>query len=183
MFAIVSNRDDQRSSGGTRAMLIGLLVHGYDRSRIGIRPPRLRVSRYCPRRSEAVLDAIARTQSEFGDRALTDGERIIWNTALLLSVFTTSIPVSFARDARVRSWAAARNGLIAMGLRDAADCTPGLVKELAYRTEQPRRNRDAEAASLQRLARLKQGFCSIEIQDTIPAKLENLIEQIYPWAD
>lgn len=164
-------------------MLIGLIMGRFDRSKQRPYPPRLPVSRYGPQRLEAVLRTIGQTQLIFGDDALTESERIIWNTALLLSIFTEILPDSFWRDAKVRSWPAARSGLIAMGLPDAAEHVASLVKELAYRAEQPRRSRDDDGASLERLAKLKLGFRKIETEHDLPTMLDEMAEQLYPWTD
>lgn len=160
-----------------------MLMTGLNRASQPNCMPRLPVSRFAAHRREDVLGAIDRTALTFGDAALTDGERIVWNTGLVLAIFTDGLPDVFRRGARAQSWSAARRGFIAMGLPDAADDVAMLVKELAYRTEQPRRSRDDEDASLLRLAGLKLRFReNLAGRDPL-LMLDALIERIYPWPD
>jgi hypothetical protein len=156
-------------------------------SKIAKRPSRPplhgRVSRNHPHRSHEVICAIGQTFDAFGDEALTDGERIIWNMSLVLSSMIRDRPVNVSKKATVQHWSAVRRGFRAMGLPDAADWVVVLVKELAYRAALSPSDRQAEQASLLRLAALKQEFERIAIKDNIGGKFDALIDATYPWAD
>ena len=180
---IAQLQNEPRRNRGIYAMLTGLLSGRLDRAKLPDRLPRLPVGRFTENRREAVLRAIHRTELAFGEAALTDGERIVWNAGLVLAIFTETMPNVFQPSAEVRSWPAARRGFVAMGLPDAAGHVAVLVKELAYRSERPRRSRDEEEASLLRLAGLKRRFREITAEHDALLMLDGLIERIYPWPD
>jgi hypothetical protein len=129
------------------------------------------------------MRAIGETLTAFGYDALTDSERVIWNTALALSFLTGYRKEAFNPDARVHHWSAARIGFESMKVPDAADCVASLVTELAFRAELPLRGRRGEADSLLRLADLQQRFRRIDAENDLPAKLDAMIERSYPWND
>lgn len=164
-------------------MLIGLLLGKFNRSRYEAPLPLIPVSRRHPRRCDEILRAIGQTLAVHGDEALTDGERIIWNTALVLSFLIGDRKNSFGSDARVRHWSAARIGFDAMNLPEAADCVVSLVKELAHRAELRPSDRYGDAASLLRLADLKRRFRTIEAENDLPAMLDAMVDRTYPWPD
>lgn len=164
-------------------MLIGLLLRKWTRLTRKATLPRIPVSRSHPRRYDEVILAIGATQTAFGYDALTESERLIWNTALVLSFLTGDRKDFFKNDARVRQWSAAYNGFVAMNLPDAADCVATLVKELAFRTEISPRDRRGDTASLLRLADLNARIKKIEAENNLPGKLNALIEHSYPWTD
>jgi hypothetical protein len=64
-----------------------------------------------------------------------------------------------------------------MGLPAAATFVTSLVTELAFRAEMDPRDRRGEAASLDRLAKLKQQFSAVEEQHDLWELLRRLIER------
>lgn len=182
-FRPLSAPKEPQSNRAAYSTLAGLLFRRFDRAKQPDRLPRLAVSRFTELRRETVLRAIDQTELAFGDEALTDGERVIWNTGLVLSIFTDSLPDAFRCGAKVRSWPAAQRGFVAMGLPDAAEHVAVLVKELAYRAETLRRSQNDEDASLLRLAELKLLFWKVSAERDLLIMLDALIELVYPWPD
>jgi hypothetical protein len=164
-------------------MFLGLLPSGIQKRRHRPPQPYMPVSRGHPRRFDKVIHAIGQTLDALGDQALTDGERIIWNTSLVLSFMTNERHGYSRPGAKVQHWSAARIGFCAMRLPDAAECVASLVKELAHRTELAPSDTYGQGASLLRLANLKQRFRRIEAENDLAARLDAMIDQTYPWAD
>lgn len=183
LLQIARLQNEPPPNRGIYSMLTGLVSSRLDRAKRPGRLPRFPVSRFAKKRREAVLGAIEKTELAFGDAALTDGERIVWNTGLVLAIFAETVPSIFRPGAKVRSWSSAHKGFAAMGLPDAAGHIAMLVNELAYRSERPRRRRDEEDASLLRLAGIKHRFREITAEHDPLLMLDGLIERIYPWPD
>lgn len=161
-------------------MLLGLLV------RHRVKPSarslaRLPVARTHPDAPDAVLCAIARTIAEHGRDALTDPEKLIWNTAVVISFMTGDRRIGVPCDASVFNWGAARAGFLEMGLPTLAEFVKSLVIELAYRADLDARDRRANSASLLRIAELKRKFQAMEAEVDFPRELRQMIYRVYEW--
>lgn len=141
--------------------------------------PVMPVHQQQPHRHDAMLRAIDRRIRDLGDRSLTNGERIIWSTALVIAILTGDRGAPFSAPAKLRHWSAARIGFTAMELPDAADCVVALVQELAYRAALAPNDRQAESRSLVRLAMLRRRFRTISAGTDMPARFNAMIERLY----
>ena len=128
------------------------------------------------------MRAIAQTILRHGRDALTDSEKLIWNTALVISVMTGDRRIAVPSDARVLSWGAARAGFNEMGFPALAEFVRRFVLELAYRADLDVRNGKANSASLLRIAALKHSFQASEVDIDFPGEIEQLICRVYEWA-
>ena len=130
-----------------------------------------------PASVKATLAAIGQKIEGGGRETLTTAESKIWNTAAVISYMAPVTGDHAPANARVFSWAAARAGFEDMGLPAAATFVTSLVTELAFRAEMDPRDRRAETASLDRLAKLKQQFSAVEEQHDLWELLRRLIER------
>lgn len=163
-------------------MLLGLLVRQLAKPSARDAGPRIPVARSHPDAPNAVLHAIAQTIASHGRDALTDSEKLIWNTAVVVSFMTGDRRIKVPSDARVLSWGAARAGFNEMGLPVLAEFVRLLVLELAYRADLNVQNGSANSASLLRIAALKHRFQAIEGDIDFPWEIEQLICRVYEWA-
>lgn len=163
-------------------MLLGLLVRKLAKASARDAGPRIPVARSHPEAPNAVLRAIAQTIATHGRDALTDSEKLIWNTALVISVMTGDRRIAVPSDARVLSWGAARAGFDEMGFPALAEFVRLFVLELAYRADLDIWNGKANSASLLRIAALKHGFQASESDINFPWEIEQLICRVYEWA-
>ena len=130
-----------------------------------------------PASLKATLAGIGQKIESGGGQTLSAVESKIWNTAAVISYLAPATGDHAPANARVLSWAAARAGFEDMGLPAAATFVTSLVTELAFRAEMDPRDRRGEAASLDRLAKLKQQFSAVEEQHDLWELLRRLIER------
>jgi len=163
-------------------MLLGLLVRQLAKPSARDAGPRIPVARTHPEAPNAVLRAIAETIAKHGRAALTDSEKLIWNTAVVVSFMTGDRRISVPSDARVSSWGAARAGFNEMGFPALAEFVRLFVLELAYRADLDVQNRRANSASLLRIAALKERFQASEGDIDFSREIDQLICRVYEWA-
>lgn len=163
-------------------MLLGVLVGRCAKASAPHAAPRIRVARTRPDAADAALRAIACTIAGHGKDALTDPEKLIWNTAVVISFMTGDRSLAIPSDARMLSWGAARAGFNEMGFPPLAEFVQSLVVELAYRADLDVRDRSENSASLLRITELKRKFRAIEAEADLPRELTKLIHRIYEWA-
>lgn len=162
--------------------MLGLLVRQLAKPSARDAGPRIPVARSHPDAPNVVLHAIAQTIARHGRDALTDSEKLIWNTAVVVSLMTGDRRIEVPSDARVLSWGAARAGFNEMGFPELAEFVRLFVLELAYRADLDVQNGTANSASLLRIAALKHGFQASESDINFPREIEQLICRIYEWA-
>ncbi|OHD06253.1 hypothetical protein [Sphingopyxis sp. RIFCSPHIGHO2_12_FULL_65_19] len=163
-------------------MLLGLLVRQLAKPSARDAGPRIPVARTHPEAPNAVLRAITETIAKHGPEALTHSEKLIWNTAVVISFMTGDCRIAVPSDARVLSWGAARAGFNEMGFPALAELVRLFVLELAYRADLNVQNGTANSASLLRIAVLKQSFQASEGDIDFPREVEQLICRVYEWA-
>lgn len=128
------------------------------------------------------MRAIAQTIARHGRDALTDSEKLIWNTAVVISFMTGDRRIAVPSDARVLSWGAARAGFNEMGFPALAEFVRLFAIELAYRADLDVQNGTVNSASLLRIAALKHGFQASEAEIDFSWEIERLICRVYEWA-
>ncbi len=163
-------------------MLLGLLVRKLAKPLPRDAGPRIPVARTHPEAPNAALRAIAHTIARHGQDALTESEKLIWNTAVVISFMTGDRRITVPSDARVLSWGAARAGFNEMGFPALAEFVRLFVLELAYRADLDVQNRTANSASLLRIEALKESFRASEGDIDFSREIEQLICRIYEWA-
>lgn len=163
-------------------MLLGLVVRQFAKPSARDAGPRIPVARTHPEAPNAVLRAIAQTIARHGRDALTDPEKLIWNTAVVISYMTGDRRIAVPSDARVLSWGAARAGFNEMGLPTLAEFVKFFVLELAYRADLDVRGGTANSASLLRIDALKQRFQAIGAEIDFRGEVEKMICRVYGWA-
>lgn len=162
-------------------MLLGLLVRQLAKTSARDAGPRIPVARRHPDAPNAVLHAIAQTIASHGRDALTESEKLIWNTAVVVSFMTGDRSIGVPCDARILNWGAAQAGFREMGFPALAEFVNSLVLELVYRADLDVRDQRANSASLLRIAELKQNFQAIEAKIDLPGNLRMLIDRVYEW--
>ena len=130
-----------------------------------------------PRTSETVLGDIAQRISAGDADKLTKADMLIWNTAVVVSFMTGDGRIAVPLDAPVLHWGAARAGFREMGLPDLAEFVRLFVLELAYRADLDGRDREANSASLLRIAELKKRFQTVEAEVDFPLELSRMIDR------
>lgn len=163
-------------------MLLGLVVRQLAKPQARNAGPRIPVARTHLGAPNAVLRAIAQTIASHGGDALTNPEKLIWNTAVVIAFMTGDRRIAVPPDARVLSWGAARAGFNEMDFPALAEFVKLFVVELAYRADLDVRDRAANSASLLRIAALKHRFQAIEAEIDFPGELTKLIHRVYEWA-
>ncbi|MBB6426341.1 hypothetical protein [Sphingopyxis sp. JAI128] len=126
-----------------------------------------------------MLRSIADKISEHGDGALTDEERLIWNTALVISIMAGSDRMTMPPAAEILSWGSARAGFREMRLPVLAEIVRMIVLELVFRADRADGNGAADEASLLRLAELKRRFQEIDADIDLPLQLGRMIDRLY----
>lgn len=163
-------------------MLLGLLVRQLAKPSTREAGPHIPVARTHPAAPNAVLRAIAQTIARHGRDALTDPEKLIWNTAVVISFMTGDRRIAVPCDASVLNWGAARAGFNEMGFPALAEVVKLFVLELAYRADLDVLDSAANSASLLRISALKQRFQAIQSEIDFPGEVEQMICRVYDWA-
>lgn len=91
-------------------MLLSLLVNQLAKPSAPRAAPRGPITRTNADAVNVVLQATARKISEQGKDTLTDAEKRIWNTAVVIFFMTGDSKINVPPDARVTSWGAAAAG-------------------------------------------------------------------------
>lgn len=160
-------------------MLLSLLVNQLAKPSAPRAAPRGPITRTNADAVNVVLQATARKISEQGKDTLTDAEKRIWNTAVVIFFMTGDSKINVPPDARVTSWGAAAAGFREMGHPKLAECVRSMVVELAYRADLHGRDQTANSASLLRIAELKRNFQTIEAEVDLSGELGELIHRLY----
>ena len=163
-------------------MSLGLLARQWAKASAPRAAPRGPIARTSADTANVVLQATARKISEQGKDALSDAEKRIWNTAVVIFFMTGDSRIGVPADARVTSWGAAAAGFREMGYPNLAECVRSLVVELAYRADLQGRDQAANSASLLRIAELKRNFQAIEAEVDFSGELRDLIDRVYESA-
>lgn len=122
-----------------------------------------------------LLRTIATKIASDGPEKLGPRDRLVWNTAVVISTMTSDVTGRVPNDAKVFSWGSARAGFVAMGAPEAGEIISSLVLELAHRSERRPLRKAAGNASLLRLASLKTQFCEIDRETSLWDKLASLV--------
>lgn len=160
-------------------MLLGLFLRQFSPPRPRETGPRIRGSQLRPDLVQPTLSAIAQRISDQGENLLTDSEKLIWNTAVVIAFTTDDNRIGVPTDAKISSWGAARAGFRAMGLPEMAEFVRMLVIELAYRADLNIRDEAADSASLLRIADFKHSIRMIEAEFDFHYELNELIAGLH----
>ncbi len=159
-------------------MLLALLARRFAQPLAGASAP-VTAAPGRPGTTEAVLRAIAQRISVGGGDKLTNADELIWNTAIVVSFMTGDSRIAVPPDAKVLNWGAALAGFREMGLPGLAEFVRLFVLELAYRADLDARNREANSASLLRIAELKRRFRAVEAQVDFAYEFDRMIERLH----
>ncbi len=159
-------------------MLLGLLL-----GRLRQPPPRAArpyrsTAHPRPDLVRATLRAIADRIAENGQNALTTGEKLVWNSAVVIAMMSGDSRIGVPPDATISCWGAASAGFRAMELPALAEFVRLLVLELAYRADLDAADRAADSASLLRIAELKRTFRAVEAEVDFRHELQALIVRL-----
>ena len=159
-------------------MLLALLARRFAQPLMRIAAP-IPADPMPPGTTGAVLDDIAARISATGANKLTRPDMLIWNTAVVVSFMTGDGRMAVPPDAKVLSWGAARAGFREMGLPDLAEFVRLFVLELAYRADLDGCDREANSASLLRIADLKQRFQAVETDVDFAYEFDRMIARLH----
>jgi hypothetical protein len=159
-------------------MLLGLLISRFGRRSLRANGPQRRSAVPCADSVQEALNGLAWRISDDGENALTDPEKLIWNTAVVIAMMTGDGRIGVPSDARISSWGAARAGFRAMGLPALAEFARLFVLELAHRADLDAGDRAADSASLLRIAELKQSFDAVEAEVDFHHELQAMIVRL-----
>ncbi|QCB56731.1 hypothetical protein E5675_21330 [Sphingopyxis sp. PAMC25046] len=110
---------------------------------------------------------------------MSHADMLIWNTAVVVSFMTGDCRIAVPHGAKVLNWGAARAGFREMGLPDLAEFVRLFVLELAYRADLNGRDREANSASLLRIADLKQSFQSVEAKVDFAYEFDRMVARLH----
>jgi hypothetical protein len=129
--------------------------------------------------AEAALRDIAQRISAGGADRMSNADILIWNTAVVVSFMTGDRRIAVPPDAKVLNWGAARAGFREMRLPALAEFVRLFVIEMAYRADLDGRDREANSASLLRIADLKQRFRAVEAQVDFAYEFDRMIARLH----
>lgn len=159
-------------------MLLALLARRFARPRARI-SARVTADPDHPGTAEAVLRDIAQRISAGSAYKMSHADMLIWNTAVVVSFMTGDGRIAVPHDAKVLNWGAARAGFREMGLPDLAEFVRLFVLELAYRADLNGRDREANSASLLRIADLMQSFQSVEAKVDFAYEFDRMVARLH----
>lgn len=160
-------------------MLLALLLHHVRQPSLRAAPPHYRAATVCADTVKTVLNLIACRISADGVAGLTETEKLIWNTAVVIALMTGDSSIGVPSGAKISSWGAASAGFRAMGFPKLAECVRLFVLELAYRADLDERDKAADSASLVRVAELKHSFSATGAEVDFGIELANMIAKLH----